>query len=80
MYLMEGRKLLDVQGSLQTFFSVDFWEFCFSSHFYTCLVLNSMHSFCRKNDSQFDRKKELEAMREEREWFFVYPWHRLFIE
>ena len=47
MYLMEGRKLLDAQvlngrqkllkPSLQTFFSMDFWEFCFFSHFSTYL-------------------------------------------
>ena len=81
---MECRKLLDAQvfngwqkllkQLLQTVFSVDFWEFCFFSHFYTYLELKSIHfptSFSRKNDSQFDRKKELEAIREEREYFFV---------
>ena len=80
MHLIEGRKLLDPQVSngrqkllklsLQTFFSVDFCEFCFFSNFYTYLELKSIRystSFCRRNDSQFDRKKELEAMREEKE-------------
>ena len=84
MYLMEGRKLLDTQVfngrqklfklSSQTFFSVDFSEFCFFSHFYTYLKLKSIRcstSFCHKNDILFDRKKELETMREERECFFV---------
>ena len=28
-------------------------------------------SFYRKKDSQFDKKKEMEAMREEKEWLFV---------
>ena len=78
MYLMESRKLLDAQvfngrqkllkPSLQTFFLWIFESFV-SFHTYI-LELKSMccsTSFCRKNDSQFDRKKELEAMREERE-------------
>ena len=69
MYLIEGRKLLydqvfnEKQRSLklllQTFFSVDFWEFSFFSHLYTYVELKSIRcstSFCRKNDSQFDRK------------------------
>ena len=69
MYLIEGRKLLYDQVFnekqrllkllLQTFFSVDFWEFSFFSHLYTYVELKSIHcstSFCRKNDSQFDRK------------------------
>ena len=72
MYLMEDRKLLDTQVfngrqklfklSSQTFFSVDFWEFCFFSLFYTYLKLKSIRcstSFCHKNNSLFDRKKEL---------------------
>ena len=77
MLLVEGRKLLDAQVfngrqkllklSLQTFFSMDFWEFCYLK----LKNIRCSRSFCRKNDSQFDRKKELEAMREEREWFFV---------
>ena len=47
MYLMEGRKLLDAQvfngrqkllkPSLETFFSMDFWEFWLFSHIYTYL-------------------------------------------
>ena len=69
MYLIEGRKLLYDQVFnekqrllkllLQTFFSVDFWEFSFFSHLYTYVELKSIRcstSFCRKNDSQFDRK------------------------
>ena len=69
MYLIEGRKLIYDQVfneqqkllklSLQTFFSVDFWEFSFFSHLYTYLELKSIRcstSFCRKNGSQFDRK------------------------
>ena len=84
MYLIEGKKLLDAQVfngrqkllklSSQTSFFVDFWEFYFFSHFHTHLDLKSIRcstSFCRKNDSQFDRKKELQAMKDEREWFFV---------
>ena len=80
MYLMEGRKLLDAQvfnggqkllkPSLQSFFFCGFLRVLFFSHFYIYLELKSIRcstSFCRKNDSQFDRKKELEAMREERE-------------
>ena len=53
---------------------MDLWEFCFFSHFYACLDLKSIRcptSFCRKNDSQFDRKKELQAMMDEKEWYFV---------
>ena len=60
--------------SLQSFFFCGFLRVLFLSHFYTYLELKSIRcstSFCRKNDSQFDRKKELEAMRKEREWFFV---------
>ena len=48
--------------------------FRFFSDLYIYTELKSIRcstSFCRKNDSQFDRKKKLEAMREEREWFFV---------
>ena len=48
------------------FFSVDFWEYRFFSHLYTYFELKNIRSsknFCLKNDSQFDRKKELEAMR-----------------
>ena len=80
MYLMEGRKLLDAQvfngrqkllKLYKRLFSVDFWEFCFYSRFYKYLELKSIRSFCRKNGSQIDKKKELEAMREERKWFFV---------
>ena len=69
MYLIEGRKLLYDQVFnekqrllkllLQTFFSVDFWEFSFFSHLYTYVELKSIRcstSFCHKNDSQFDRK------------------------
>ena len=69
MYLIEGRELLYDQVFnekqrllkllLQTFFSVDFWEFSFFSHLYTYVELKSIRcvtSFCRKNDSQFDRK------------------------
>ena len=72
MYLMEGRKLLDAQVfngrqkllklSLQTFFSVDFWEFYFS--FQTFVLTWSYEAYVVR---QLDRKKELEAMREERE-------------
>ena len=77
MLLMEGRNVLDAQVfngrqklSLEPFFSVDFWEFCIFSHFHIYLELKSIccsTSFCSKKDSQFDRKKDLEGMREERE-------------
>ena len=80
MLLMEGKNVLDAQVfngrqkllklSLQPFFSVDFWEFCFFSHFHIYLELKSIccsTSFCSKKDSQFDRKKGLEGMRKERE-------------
>ena len=53
---------------------MDLWELCFFSHFYACLDFKSIRSstsFCRKNDSQFDRKKELQAMMDEKEWYFV---------
>ena len=56
------------------FFFVDFWEFCFFSHFHTYLDLKSIRcstSCSCKHGSQFDRKKELQAMRDEKEWFFV---------
>ena len=79
MYLMEGRKLLDAQVfngrqkllklSLETFLSVDFREFSSFSHFYIYLELKIICSFFRKNDSQYARKKELKAMRGEREFF-----------
>ena len=76
MYLMEGRKLLDAQVFngrqillkvyLQTFFLWIFESFVpFHTFINKCIRCST--SFCRKNDSQFDRKKELEAMREERE-------------
>ena len=81
MNFMEGKKLLYAQVfngrqkllklSLQTFFQ---WIFCFFSHFHTCSDLKRIRystSFCCKNDSQFDRKKELQAIRDERGWFFV---------
>ena len=72
MYLMEARELLNL--SLPTLFFVDFSDFCFFSLFYTYLELKSRYcstSFCRKKDSQFDRKKELKAIKDERELFFV---------
>ena len=81
---MEGRKLLYVQVfngrqkllklSLKTFFLWIFLKFHFFPHLYTYLELKSIRcstGFWGKNDSWFDRKKELEAMRERREWFFV---------
>ena len=43
--------------------------------FYAYLELKSIHcltSICRKKDSRFDRKKEMEAMEEEREFFWTY--------
>ena len=77
MYLMEGRKLLDAQVfngrqkllklSFETFFV---WIFESFLHFHTYLDLKSIRcstSFSRKNNSQFDRKKELQAVRDERE-------------
>ena len=79
MYLMEGRKLLYTQVFIGRqkllkllLDSVFMWifEFRFFSHLYTYVELKSIRGstrFYRKNDSQFDRKKELEAMREERE-------------
>ena len=54
--------------------SVDFWDFCFFSLFYTCLELKGMHcltSFCLKKDSQFDRRKETYTKKEERKLFFA---------
>ena len=67
MYLMEGRKLLDAQLFNRTAeiaktivinFFVDFREFYCFSQFHTYLDLKSIGStsFCRKNDSQFDRQ------------------------
>ena len=53
---------------------MDFRDFCFFSLFYTYFELKSIHyltSFCRKKDSQFDRKKETYVMKEERELFFA---------
>ena len=81
---MEGRKLLYAQVfdgwqkllklSLQTLFLWIFESFVsFHTHIHTWLELKNMRrstSFCRKYYSQIGRKKELEAMREEREWFF----------
>ena len=79
MYLMEGRKLLYAQVFIGRqkllkllLDSVFMWifEFRFFSHLYTYVELKSIRGstrFYRKNDSQFDRKKESEAMREERE-------------
>ena len=57
-----------VKTIVRNFFFVVFffWELCFFSHLYAYLELKSMRcstSFCRQNDSQFDRKKELEVMR-----------------
>ena len=73
---MEGKKLIDAQvfnGQqkllkvyLQTFF---LWIFESFVPFRT-FINKSIHCstrFCHENDSQFDRKKELKAMREERE-------------
>ena len=77
MYLMEGSKLLDakvldgrqeIAKPIVTIIFVPwiFLVFCFFLLlFYTYLELKSMHcstSFCHKKDSQFDRKKEMEAM------------------
>ena len=54
---------------------MDFWGFCFFSFFHTYLELKrsipSSTSSCRKKDSQFDRKKEMEALKEDRKLFFV---------
>ena len=46
-------------------FSVDFREFRLFSR--TNSLKACCSSFCRKNDSQFDRKTELEAMKKESE-------------
>ena len=59
-YLMDDIKLL----------SVDFLHFCFFSLFHAYLELKSIHcstSFCHRKDSQFDRKKEMETMRDKKE-------------
>ena len=73
MCLMDGRKLLyaRVVNGQQTFFSVDFWvSFLFTFVYILGVKKQScLTSFCRKNDSQCDRKKELDAMGEEMEWF-----------
>ena len=82
MYLMEGRKLLDayvfnellkIAKPIVTY-SVEFLYFCLISNFCTYLELKCVccsKSFCRKKDSEFDRKKEMEAMKEERELVFA---------
>ena len=83
MYLMEGRKLLYAQVfngrqklltlPLQAFFC----GFLRVSFLFTRIYILGVKkhscsaSFCRKNDSRFDRKKEFEAMRQERELLFV---------
>ena len=90
MYLMEDRKLLDNQGlngqqkllklSLQTFIFCGFLRvLLFFTPSYILGVKKHTY-FYRESDNQFDTKKELEAMIEKRECFFVYPWQRLFIE
>ena len=90
MYLMEDRKLLDNQVlngqqkllklSLQTFIFCGFLRvLLFFTPSYILAVKKHTY-FYRESDNQFDTKKELEAMIEERECFFVYPWQRLFIE
>ena len=72
MYLMEGRKLLDTNvfhgrqetdNPIVTNIAVP-WVFELKS-------IHSPTSFCRKKYSQFDRKKEIEAMKEERNFLFV---------
>ena len=65
MYLMEARNLLDTQvfngRQKKPFFLWIFESFVsFLSHFYTYFELKSIRCsarFCRKKDSQFDRKK-----------------------
>ena len=67
---MEGRELLDahvfnrrqeIEDCYKPFFSVDFLDCCFFSLLHIYLELKRtpcLTSICRKNDSQFDRKKE----------------------
>ena len=100
MYLMEVRELLDahVFHKLQkiakpivtnTVVPCIFYIFVSFYLFYTYLELTCVccsKSFCRKKDSQSDRKKEIKAMKEERELFFacyildIYCSLALFIE
>ena len=59
MYLMEGTELLDAHVFNRRLETI-----------VTYLKLKSIYystSFCRKIDNEFDRKKEMEVMREERE-------------
>ena len=95
---MEGRKLLDAHvyngwhentKPIVTNIIVPWiFEIFVSFHYFihTYMELKSIHyliSFCRKKDSQYDRKKETEAMKEERElliFCILYSGHMLFIE
>ena len=64
MYLMDGRKLINL--SLPTLFR-GFLRFLFLFTIYKYLELKSIHcstSFCSKKDSQFERREEMEAMKE----------------
>ena len=73
MCLMDGRKLLIL--TLQSLFFHGLLRFLFLFILLYILVVKksipSSTSSCRKKDSQFDRKKEMEAMKEDRKLFFV---------
>ena len=78
---MEDRKLLDAQvfnrtAEIAETIVTNFFILCgflrVLFHFTLSIILRfKKHScsisFCRKNDSQFDKKKELQSMRDERE-------------
>ena len=75
MYLKDSKKLLNLllQTLIFRWFCVD-WDFWLFSLYYQYEQLKSIHystSFCRKKYSQFDSRKEMEAVREDREWMFV---------
>ena len=67
MYLMDGRKLLNL--SLQKLFFRGFLKFLFLFTILYILGVKKHTLFCKK-DSQFDRRKR-QAIKEEKELFFV---------
>ena len=75
MYLKDSKKLLNLllQTLIFRWFCVD-WDFWLFSLYYQYEQLKSIHystSFYRKKYSQFDSRKEMEAVREDRGWMFV---------
>ena len=74
--LMDDTRLLNL--SLQTLLFRGFLRFFFLFsllHMLRVKKHNYSKSFCRKKNSQFNRKKDMVAMNEERELFFVSLTH-----